>query len=508
MKKQAAGWMAAVAALVFAVALPARAATLATWPLKSTEKGETEYDEALSVADVSAGPGVSASIGSSGFSGSGWPSNAIGDKAYFEFGVTATEDFYLNLGELTMSLRSTKTGPGNAEVRCSTDGTAWTTLATLSIPLDSSANLYPVDCGSVTVGVGQTLTFRIYAWGASGSSGTFRLGNGTAMTLTGTAVGMATPPTVAFPHETESVSASNTLEVTFAVLPEGEVTDWSFLPKPAGAYSLSGTTFTFTPKGEDTGGEFTLSVTAANSHGDTEAALPVTVTEYVPAGAYATGFEKGEDPHYKASTNWVIDGRAWSIQQLAFLDYDSLPKVGNRVCVFGSFNEAYMMSNEKLLGGTGGCGTVSFLYAEYPEETGACQPLIVEVSTDLAEANWMELGRVNPTGVDNLAPASFELDSSESVYLRIRTEYVNGSGQVCLDQLTVTPYKAPNWNEFEKYLLQYNVTPGDPGCASQNFWAEGENSESYLTDDFDEDGYSNWAEFDAKTNPYDKTSHP
>ena len=510
MKKQTAGWMAAVAAVVFAAAaVPARAATLATWSLKGTETGETEYSEALSVADVTAGPGITASIGSSGMSGTGWTSPTFDQKAYYEFGVTAAADHYLTLSELSVSLRSTKTGPGNAEVRCSTDGKTWTSLATLSIPLDSSANGYTIDFGSVSVGVGQTLTIRIYAWGGSGTSGTFRMGNGTAMTLGGTPVGTSMPPTIAFPREAESVAASNTLTVAFDVLPEGIVTGWSFLPEPVGAYSLSGTTFTFTPAGGDTGGGFTLSVTATNSHGETTAELPVAVTEYVPAGAWTTGFETGKNPGYTAGEQ-EIDGRTWSVQQIAFLDGENVPKVGSRACVFGSYSEAFMVSAEKLLGASRGIGTVSFLYAAYPEETEPCQPLVVEIATDKAAANWMELGRVNPTGAAELTPASFALDSGEPVYLRIRTEYVNGSGRVCLDQLTVTPYAEPVRTAFEKYLLDYNVTPGDPGCASETVWAEGEDANSYKTDDFDEDGYSNWAEFNAnpRTNPYDKTSHP
>lgn len=508
MNKQAARWMAAFAALAFA-AVSVKAATLATWSLKATETGETEYSEALSVADVSAGPGISASIGSTGMSGTGWISSTFDPNAYYEFGVTAAADHFLTLSELSMNLRSTKTGPGNAEVRYSTDGQKWTTLETLEVPRDSSANLYTVDFGNVTVGAGQTLTVRIYAWGGSGTTGTFRLGNGTPMTLTGTPVGTATAPTIAFPRDAESVAASNTLTVAFEVLPEGNVTGWSFLPKPAGTYSLSGTTFTFKPTGGDTGIGFTLSVTAANSHGSTTAELPVTVTEYVPAGAWATGFETGKNPGYTAGEQ-QIDGRTWNIQQIAFLDGENVPKVGTRACVFGSYSEAFMVSADKLLAASMGFGTVSFLYAEYPEETEPCQPLVVEVATDLQTGNWMELGRVNPTGAAELTPASFVLDSGEPVYLRLRTEYVNGSGRVCLDQLTVTPWQKPEKTPFEQYLLRYNVTPGDPGCASETVWADGENSQSYKTDDFDEDGYANWAEYQAspQTNPYDKTSHP
>ena len=76
--------------------------------------------------------------------------------------------------------------------------------------------------------------------------------------------------------------------------------------------------------------------------------------------------------------------------------------------------------------------------------------------------------------------------------------------------VAVTESEGPGWNDFEKFLLQHNLTPGDPGCASQNVWADGETAESYQTDDFDEDGFPNWDEFNAgpQTNPYDRKSHP
>ena len=503
------------AAALLALAAAAHADTLASWSLSSTAAGTTTLTNALTVGDITAGSAVklnSPPVSGKGMGASGWPtSTSPNANAYYQFTVTATDDFYLNLGELAMNFRSTKEGPAKAEVRWSTNGTSWTSVGTFDVPQDGNDKGHPftADCTGVTVGSGETLTVRILAWNAKTAGGTFRIGNSYAMTLAGTAIGTKLPPTIVFPNEAETVSLSNTLSVAIGVLPDGSITDWSFTPAPAGTYSLSGKTFTFKPAAVDVGKTFTLAVTASNSHGNSEASLPVAVTEYVPAGAWSTGFETGTDPN-NASTNRVIDGRTWSIQQLAFSDKADLPKVGARACVFGSYNPAFMVSADKMLDSTHGCGTVSFLYGEYPGESEPCQPIIVEISTDLASDDWMEVGRVNPLGVSALEKATFDVSSSEPVYLRIRTEYVNKSGRVCIDQLTVLPYAAPVRTPFEQYLLKYNVTPGDPGCASETIWAEGENAESYKTDDFDEDGYSNWAEFQAnpKTNPYDRNSHP
>lgn len=517
MNKNPVRFFSLAAAALLALAAAAHADTLATWSLVNSLAGTSAIADALSAGEITAGSGVSSlSLSGKGYSGQGWNSTTLNANAYYQFTVTATDDFYLNLGELAMNFRSTKTGPAKAEVRWSLDGSSWTSAGTFDVPIDGNDKGHPftADCTGATVDNGKTVTIRIYAWGASAKSGTFRIGNSYAMTLSGTAIGTSQPPTIVFPNEAETVSLSNTLTVAIGVLPEkpeGRITKWSFEPTPAGNCSLSDKTFNFTPLASDVGNSFTLSVTATNTYGTNTATLAVTVTEYVPAGAWMTGFETGNDPKNPTTpTNWVIDGRTWSIQQLSFSDKADLPKVGARACVFGSYNPAFMVSTGKMLDGTHGCGTVSFLYGEYPGESEPCQPVIVEISTDPDSGEWMEVGRVNPLGVSSLEKASFDVSSSEPVYLRIRTEYVNKSGRVCIDQLTVLPYAPPAWNDFEKYLLKYNVTPGDPGCASQNVWADGENDQSYLTDDFDEDGYSNWAEFQAnpQTNPYDKNSHP
>ena len=510
------------AAAALALAAAARAETLATWSLNNSLSGTTELADALTVGEITAGSAVtSLTLSKNGWNGQGWNSASRNDNAYFQFTVTAGADYYLNPGVLAMNFRSSKTGPAKAEVRWSLNGTSWTSAGTYDVPLDGNDKGHPFSADfssgtGVKVDSGKTFTVRIHAWGASSKSGTFRIGNSYAMTLSGTAIGTKLPPTIVFPNEAESVSLSNTLTVAIGVLPEtpvGTITDWSFAPAPAGTSSLSGKTFTFKPAAADVGKTFTLAVTAANTYGDSEASLPVAVTEYVPAGAWTTGFETGNDPkNPNAPTNWVIDGRTWSIQQLAFSDKADLPKVGARACVFGSYNPAFMVSADKMLDANHGCGSVSFLYGEYPGESEPCQPVVVEVATDLASGDWMEIGRVNPSGVTAPEKATFDILSREPVYLRIRTEYVNKSGRVCIDQLTVLPYSPPQWTDFEQYLLRYNVTPGDPGCASENVWAEGETAESYLTDDFDEDGFSNWVEYNGgkapQTNPYDKTSHP
>jgi hypothetical protein len=500
MNKHPFRFLSLAAAVVIALATAASADTLAEWSLNNTLDGVSENADALTAGSIMAGPSVGGlSLSKNGYVGNGWAGATLNSNAYYQFTVTASADYSLKLSDLTVTFGGSKTGPTQCEIQHSLNGTKWIKDANPVLSTNKETH-HTIDCSAITVPSGQTVTIRIYAWAASGGSGTFRIGCGDPLILSGTAVGTKQPPTIAFPNEAEAVAVSNKLTVNITVLPDGSgIKTWSFLPKPSGTYYLQTATkrFTFTPAMADEGSVFTLSVTATNSYGTTTAELPVTVTEFMPPGSWFTGFETGVDPYYpKSPTDIAIDERMWTIQQLAFLSSNTIPKVGARACVFGSYSEAYMVSDDKLLDASHGFGTVSFQYAAYPGETAACQPLIFEIATDLAQGNWIEFGRVNPNGKDTLEREEFVLNTTEPVYMRIRTEYVNNSGRVVLDQLAVTPCELPERTAFETYLLKYNVTPGDPGSAE--------------SDDFDEDGYSNLAEFNAnpQTNPYDRTSHP
>ena len=106
----------------------------------------------------------------------------------------------------------------------------------------------------------------------------------------------------------------------------------------------------------------------------------------------------------------------------------------------------------------------------------------------------MEMGRVNANGVTTLTEYEVDVGISQSMHVRIRTEYVEGVGQVNVDNVVIAPYAAASCSAYEQYLRQYNVTPGDSGTAP------GEDCDGY--------GSSNTNEFNALTNPYDAASHP
>ena len=87
------------AAALLALAAAVHADTLATWPLNNTLEGTSGIPDALSVSEITAGSAVtSLSLSGKGYNGQGWNSASRNDNAYFQFSVTATDDYYLNLG--------------------------------------------------------------------------------------------------------------------------------------------------------------------------------------------------------------------------------------------------------------------------------------------------------------------------------------------------------------------------------------------------------------------------
>ncbi|MBK8471615.1 MAG: hypothetical protein IPL33_05140 [Sphingobacteriales bacterium] len=128
--------------------------------------------------------GCSAAVATSNFnatSGSNGQTDAIASGDYVEFCVgTVQAGYTLNITGMTWGSRISGTGPASYAVYASND--LITPLATGSIT--TSININP--CETETVSFASTATcYRIYAWGASGTGGTFRIDN---LVLSGQAI--------------------------------------------------------------------------------------------------------------------------------------------------------------------------------------------------------------------------------------------------------------------------------------------------------------------------------
>ena len=471
-------------------------ANLGAWALTAAPgEGTTDEPSKVTVGNFVAGSGVvSLTFGSSGGFGSGWTTAGSPDSTdYFEVTIAPQAGYGLSISQIDYSERRSSTGIREFQVRVSTNNfSSYVVLATNAVPDTDSERTYSMADLNLLVQEGHTFRLRFYGYLAEAAGGTWRI-NDNSLKIVGTAVSMSGPPVVGFnPASDVQVHVSNTLDVAVSVLPTGGIQSWWVAPTPAGTTNFSGGTFHFTPVAADDGQTYTLSMVATNGYGTSTGTLAIAVTEYLPPGTLEITFENAGEVKTSYDPETVaLSGEPWLFDQVRIGDAATDLKVGARAARFGSYYPAYLTSSNKLL--AAGLGTISFLYAQYGGgEAGA--ELVVEVATNLTSGDWMEVGRVNANGVTTLTEYEVDVGISQSMHVRIRTEYVEGVGQVNVDNVVIAPYAAPSYTAYEQYLRQYNVTPGDSGTAPGEDW--------------DGDGSSNTNEFNALTNPYDPLSHP
>lgn len=471
-------------------------ANLGAWALTAAPgEGTTDEPSKVTVGNFVAGSGVvSLTFGSSGGFGSGWTTAGSPDSTdYFEVTIAPQAGYGLSISQIDYSERRSSTGIREFQVRVSTNNfSSYVVLATNAVPDTDSERTYSMADLNLLVQEGHTFRLRFYGYLAEAAGGTWRI-NDNSLKIVGTAISMSGPPVVGFnPGSGVQVHVSNTLDVAVSVLPTGGIQSWWVAPTPAGTTNFSGGTFHFTPVAADDGQTYTLSMVATNGYGTSTGTLAIAVTEYLPPGTLEITFENAGEVKTSYDPETVaLSGEPWLFDQVRIGDAATDLKVGARAARFGSYYPAYLTSSNKLL--AAGLGTISFLYAQYGGgEAGA--ELVVEVATNLTSGDWMEVGRVNANGVTTLTEYEVDVGISQSMHVRIRTEYVEGVGQVNVDNVVIAPYAAPSYTAYEQYLRQYNVTPGDSGTAPGEDW--------------DGDGSSNTNEFNALTNPYDPLSHP
>jgi hypothetical protein len=304
-------------------------------------------------------------------------------------------------------------------------------------------------------------------------------------------------PVIEFsPAAPYSLMATETQKLGIAVSPSGSgLTTWTLLPAYTGSASLSGTNFTFIPAEADGPGTYTFTVLATNSFGTSTGVASIVVAEYVPApppGSYICTFEDGSKTGY-AAADVTLNGKLWNLAGILIGTSDSDKKIGGKAArlKYVAGETQAMTVQSPLL--SSGIGIISLWYAPYGTHGDDAPTLAIEVSQSLT-AGWIEVGQVEVGLVTELTYQSMDVYISEPVYVRIRAVTVENSRSANFDNITITPYTSQASTPYDAFLLEYNVTPGDPGTE--------------LGDDLDDDTYDNQAEFIADTNPYDAAIHP
>lgn len=166
------------AAFVAVFAGTASADIIADWAAAPNGASIAATNVIANVSGISLtrGAGLAQATGGT-FNSNGWDgpvdlAGAIAANHYLEFGVTVAPGFSLNLSDVEIRYDRSSTGPSLASILLSTDGTFG---AGNTIFSDASVNEAGEDnfFAAVNNGLTGNVVFRLYAWGATGSTGTF-----------------------------------------------------------------------------------------------------------------------------------------------------------------------------------------------------------------------------------------------------------------------------------------------------------------------------------------------
>ncbi len=400
--------------------------------------------------------------------------------------------------------RRSGSGPRFSQWTYSTNGSTFYWVPTVTSNSDSYTEreiILPVDVALQSHD--KRVWFRMYAWGGTNQAtawGNYGRALDNLLIFSGTLVATGpVPPTVVFdPPGVQNVSVSNTLDLEISIAtPDSGISTWSLSPtNPAGPAGLVGTNFTFTPYEADTSNTYALSVVATNAYGTSTGTASITVSGYVPPpppGSYICTFEDAYKGEYPAK-DVTFSNKVWNLTDVLTGTLSSDLKIGRRAARLQYYTndgpdtmtiQTPVMSN--------GIGTISMWYGPFGTNGASAPTLAIEISESLTEG-WTEVGSAWAGGVSNLSFYSADLYVSTPVYVRIRGKSGGYKRTANFDNLTITPYFPREVSAYDAFLLQYNVTPGDPGTEPE--------------EDLDGDNVSNTNEFLAGTNPYDEAVHP
>jgi len=365
--------------------------------------------------------------------------------------------------------------------------TGWTLTPAYSGPASLSGGVF--EFTPAAADQSTTFTLSVMATNAVG-------GNTGTVSISVTAYEPPVPVITFSPSAPYSIMATETQKLGIGVSPAGSgLTTWTLLPAYSGSASLVGTNFTFIPAEADGDEVFTFSILATNSFGTSTGTAEIAVAEYVPPpvpGSYVCSFEDGSKSGY-ASGDVTLSNKVWNLAGILIGTTDSDKKIGARAArlkyVVGEVQAMTVQS--KVL--TSGISTISMWYAPYGSHGSLAPTLVIEISESLA-SGWIEVGEIEVGAVSELTYFSADVYVNTPIYVRIRAISGTANKSANFDNITITPYTSPASTPYDSFLLDYNVTPGDPGTATN--------------ENLDGDLFTNEEEFNADTNPYDAAIHP
>jgi hypothetical protein len=166
-------------------------------------------DANVTSTSFSRGSGISTNAGANYFNNAGFntssPSfaSAAAQNEYVEFSVSANAGYEVTYTSLDFTHRRSGTGPGNTRIAYSTNGgSAWTYNTTDPLILSGTSDVDVTWTLPTPLTTSGNVIFRVWAWGATGAAGTYRVDN---VTLSG----IVTPLCVAPSLQAQNVVVNN-----------------------------------------------------------------------------------------------------------------------------------------------------------------------------------------------------------------------------------------------------------------------------------------------------------
>lgn len=151
------------------------AQNIGSWNFNNIKSGVSGTNNTVSIADFSPSmPSTAFNGGTEYFGENGWPAGGINTSSYLQFTLTPNSGHVLNILSITLRMRRSNTGspagsgPTAWSIRSSLDGYASNIASGTMNHVYANYTIVP---GSVFGSVPVALTFRVYGYAASASSG-------------------------------------------------------------------------------------------------------------------------------------------------------------------------------------------------------------------------------------------------------------------------------------------------------------------------------------------------
>ncbi|WP_298497445.1 T9SS type A sorting domain-containing protein [uncultured Algibacter sp.] len=126
-------------------------------------------DANITVTGISRGPDIAGNNATNRYNTRGWNSGSFNNNDYFEFTLIPNAGYEINFVNFEYTGQASGTGPSNFLFRSSIDGYT----SNIGVPTESGTTIDLSDAAYQSIT--SSITFRIYAWGATSGLGTYSI---------------------------------------------------------------------------------------------------------------------------------------------------------------------------------------------------------------------------------------------------------------------------------------------------------------------------------------------